>query len=109
MSKGYGGHLRGGRRSADPWGPGAAGANAPLWAKAGGGGGVGEGERSVLRGSRGASGAPGHARGPRAGPAAAGPAPTLGSPRRPGDALTPGQLSSESFGREGHRLLFPNN
>lgn len=104
MSKGYGGHLRGGRRSADPWGPGAAGANAPLCAKAGGGGGVGEGERSVLRGSRGASGAPGHARGPRAGPA-----PTLGSPRRPGDALTPGQLSSESFGREGHRLLFPNN
>lgn len=104
MSKGYGGHLRGGRRSADPWGPGAAGANAPLWAKAGGGGRVGEGERSVLRGSRGASGAPGHARGPRAGPA-----PTLGSPRRPGDALTPGQLSSESFGRESHRLLFPNN
>lgn len=104
MSKGYSGHLRGGRRSADPWSPGAAAANAPLWAKAGGGGGVGEGERSVLCGSRGASGAPGHARGPRAGPA-----PTLGSPRRPGDALTPGQLSSESFGREGHRLLFPNN
>lgn len=80
------------------------GERAPLGEGRRGRGGVGEGERSVLRGSRGASGAPGHARGPRAGPA-----PTLGSPRRPGDALTPGQLSSESFGREGHRLLFPNN
>lgn len=71
---------------------------------------LGEGGRGWRGGAeratriRGASGAPGHARGPRAGPA-----PTLGSPRRPGDALTPGQLSSESFGREGHRLLFPNN
>lgn len=40
MSKRYGGHLRGGRRSADPRGPGAAAANAPLWAKAGGGAGL---------------------------------------------------------------------